>query len=92
MIHTRTYTVTFAAPFTLPGLERSYPAGSYAVRADDEQLDLSFAASRRVATTILLAAGPMTQAWPVTPADLEAALAADVAGMAKPAPRSQGRS
>jgi hypothetical protein len=81
MIHTRSYTVTFTAPFTLPGLDRSYPPGSYTVQADDEQLDLSFAASRRVATTIMLKAGPMTQAWLVRPADLDAALVADVASM-----------
>ena len=54
MIHSSSYTVTFAAPFTLPGLDRPYPAGTYTVRTDDEQLDLSFAASRRVATVILL--------------------------------------
>ena len=77
MIHSRSYTVTFGSPFTLPGLDRSYPAGSYTVEADDEQLDLSFAASRRIATTILLRAGPMVQAWLVTPADLEAALTQD---------------
>ena len=77
MIHTRSYTVTFSKPFTLPGLERAYPAGTYTIQADDEQLDLSFAASRRVATKIMLTAGPMTQAWPVTPAELEAALMAD---------------
>lgn len=77
MIHSHSYTVTFAAPFTLPGLDRAYPAGSYTVQADDEQLDLSFAASRRVATTILLKAGPMVQAWLVKPADLDAALADD---------------
>ena len=81
MVHSHSYTVTFGAPFTLPGLDRSYPAGSYTVTADDEQLDLSFAASRRVATTILLKAGPMTQAWLVKPSDLEAALAADSAAM-----------
>jgi len=79
MIHTRSYVVTFAMPFTLPGLERSYPAGSYRVTADDEQLDLSFAASRRVATTIMLTSGPTTLAWPVAQGDLEAALQADSA-------------
>lgn len=77
MIHSRSYTVTFRSPFTLPGLDRSYPPGVYKVTADDEQLDLSFVAFRRVATTIILHAGAMTQAWSVQPADLEAALAAD---------------
>ena len=79
MIRSRCYTVTFQSPFTLPGLDRSYPPGDYAVTADEEQLDLSFTAFRRVATTILLHAGPTTQAWPVEPADLQAALVADAA-------------
>lgn len=79
MILTHSYTVTFGSAFTLPGLERAYPAGSYVVHADDEQLDVSFPASRRVATTILLKEGPMTRAWLVKPADLDAALAADAA-------------
>lgn len=77
MIQSRSYTVTFAASFTFPGLDRSYPAGSYTVQVDDEQLEVSFPASRRVATTILLKAGPMTQAWLVKQTDLDAALAAD---------------
>lgn len=77
MIHSRTETVTFKGPFTLPGLDRSYPAGSYAVNTDDEQLDLSFSAFRRVATIIMLASGATTQAWLVNPADLAAALAKD---------------
>lgn len=79
MIHTRSRTVTFRAPFTLPGLDRSYPAGSYQVNVDEEQLDLSFTAFRRVATTIMLVSGPTTQAWPVNPVDLDAALASDAA-------------
>jgi hypothetical protein len=79
MIHSRSYPVTFAASFTLPGLDRSYPPGTYTVQVDDEQLDLTFAASRRVATIIMLRAGPETQAWLVKQADLDAALAADKA-------------
>jgi hypothetical protein len=79
LILTRSYTVSFAAPFTLPGLDRSYPAGNYTIQADDEQLDLSFAATRRLATTIMLKSGPMTQAWLVKPIDLDAALALDIA-------------
>ena len=77
MIHTRSQTVTFRSAFTLPGLERSYPAGSYRVTIDDEQLDLNFAASRRIATTIMLASGATTLAWLVAPADLDEALAQD---------------
>ena len=79
MIHTRSNTVTFRAAFTLPGLDRSYPAGSYEVNVDEEQLDLSFSAFRRVATTIMLVSGGTTQAWPVNPVDLEAALVSDAA-------------
>lgn len=82
MIHTSSETVTFTAPFTLPGLDRSWPAGSYRIDTDMEQLDLSFAASRRVATTIRLTAGAVTEAWPVDPADLAAALAKDSAARA----------
>lgn len=76
-MRTRSQTVTFAAPFTLPGLDRSYPAGTYRVTTDEEDLDVSFAATRRVATAILLVAGGETQSWPVDPADLEAALTRD---------------
>ena len=77
MIHSHTETVTFTAPFTLPGLGRFYPAGPYAVTTDDEQLDLSFSAFRRVATVILLRSGAETQAWLVSPADLADALVKD---------------
>lgn len=76
---TRTTTVTFRAPFTLPGLDRDYPAGSYRVNIDEERLDVSFAATRRIATVIMLVSGAMTQAWLVDPVDLEAALVNDVA-------------
>jgi hypothetical protein len=79
MIQTRSTIVTFGAPFTLPGLDRDYPAGSYRVETDEEELDVSFAAFRRVATTIMLASGATTEAWLVDPVDLEAALANDAA-------------
>jgi hypothetical protein len=77
MIRTRYMLATFSRPFTLPGLDRPYSAGSYRVDIDEEQLEVSFAASRRVATTMMLVSGGMTQAWPVDPKDLDAALAAD---------------
>ena len=78
MIHSRTSSVTFAAPFTLPGLDRFYPAGTYQVTTDDEQLDVSFSAFRRVATRIALSHGAVTESWPVNPVDLDAALASDM--------------
>jgi hypothetical protein len=74
--------VTFRAPFTLPGLDRDYPAGSYRVNIDEERLDVSFLATRRVATVIMLVSGALTRAWLVNPADLDAALANDAAGAA----------
>ncbi|MEO7224293.1 MAG: hypothetical protein ABIY37_17630 [Devosia sp.] len=78
-IETRSTTVTFRAPFTLPGLDRDYPAGRYRVSIDEERLDASFAAFRHVATIIMLVSGPTTLAWLVDPRDLEAALAGDAA-------------
>ena len=74
---TSTSSVVFTHPFTLPGLGRFYPAGSYRLDADEEQLDVSFEAWHRIATTIFLAEGPSRMAWLVTPADLAAALDAD---------------
>ncbi len=82
MVETRYSTVTFRSPFTLPGLDRHYSPGTYRVETDEEQLDVRFPASRRIATRIMLVAGPMTQAWTVDPAELEAALANDQAGRA----------
>ena len=78
-IETRSTTVTFQSPFTLPGLDRHYPAGSYRVNTDEERLDVSFAAFRHVATVIMLVTGPMTLAWLVSPQDLATALAGDAA-------------
>ncbi|MEQ1902369.1 MAG: hypothetical protein ABL866_16750 [Devosia sp.] len=87
MIHSRTSNVVFRAPFTLPGLERDYPAGTYLVTTDDEQLDVSFSSFRRIGTTIALPRGPVTEYWTVAPVDLEAALAKDATRDAtKPAP------
>ena len=76
-IRTTSTSVTFRAPFTLPGLDRDYPPGSYSVSIDEDQLEVSFTAYRRVATTIMLVDGPTTSAWVVDPRDLEAALERD---------------
>jgi len=78
-IRTTSKKVTFRAPFTLPGLDREYAAGVYDVSIDEEQLDVSFTAYRRIATTIMLVSGPTTRAWAVDPQDLDAALATDAA-------------
>jgi hypothetical protein len=78
-VRTTVRPVAFANPFTLPGLDRTYPAGTYLVSVDEEQLDLSFSAFRRVGTRIALTHGAVTESWPVDPADLDAALSSDAA-------------
>ena len=71
MMRTRLDTVSFRSPFTLPGLDRTYPAGTYEVVTDEEQLDVSFTAFRRVETRIRLTSGANTIYWPIAPTDLE---------------------
>ena len=77
---TTTRTVTFKRPFSLPGADDIWPAGDYLVTTDEEQLDTSFAAYRRIATTIALRKGPITTYAAISPDDLAAALARDAAG------------
>ncbi|KAB2943492.1 MAG: hypothetical protein K8F92_13945 [Hyphomicrobium sp.] len=78
-------TVTFAHPFSLRGVQGTFPPGVYSVVVTEEQLDgLSFVAYRRVRTTIELpstnSASLSRQLVEVVPADLEAALASDGEG------------
>lgn len=81
-LRTTSKTISFARPFSLNGLDETQPAGSYTVQTDEEPIEgLSFLAYRRVATVIFL---PLShggvgsfQAIPVTPEDLDAALARD---------------
>jgi hypothetical protein len=48
-------TVTFSKPFSLEGIGRSIPAGSYEVVTDEELIEgLSFPVYRRIATTMLV--------------------------------------
>jgi hypothetical protein len=74
--------VTFAHPFSLEGVEGTYPPGTYEVTETREQVDgLSFIGYRRTKTTIELP-GPSTayisrQVVEVEAADLEAALKQD---------------
>jgi len=74
-----TSTVVFAHRFTLPGLNRTYPAGAYLITTENERLDVSFSATRRVATRIALTRGATTEYVAIEPSDLAAALAADAA-------------
>jgi len=81
---TTSTTVTFAHPFILSGLDREQPAGSYVVETDEELLQgLSFPAYRWVASWIRLLPQPgsrvVGEILGTTPAELNAALARDVA-------------
>jgi hypothetical protein len=74
-------TVTFAHPFSLRGVEGTFPAGVYPVAVTEEQLDgLTLTAYRRVKTTIELPTNSARQLVEIVPADLEAALASDGEG------------
>jgi FKBP-type peptidyl-prolyl cis-trans isomerase (trigger factor) len=70
--------VRFNRAFTLAGSDHAYPAGEYLVQTDEEMLEqLSFAAWKRVATTILLRQGGTTQSITVDPAELDRVLSRD---------------
>ena len=69
--------VTFSWPFALPGWDEPWPAGTYTVTIDEELLDTSFPAYRRVSTTIALHKGAVTRHVAVAPQDLAAALGRD---------------
>jgi len=74
--------VTFRRPFSLRGVDRVQPPGTYTVETEEELIEsLSFAAYRRVATTMFLPfrAGGTTsgEVAVVDPADLEAAQTRD---------------
>lgn len=76
-IRTTEQRVIFHRPFTLKS-GGPYPPGEYLVLTDEEKIEsLSFPVWRRVATTIHLGTGSVTQAWPIEPAELDAILAQD---------------
>lgn len=54
-IRSRREAVTFKHPFSIRGVDRLLPAGTYVVITDEQSIEgLSFDAFRRIATTILL--------------------------------------
>jgi hypothetical protein len=58
-IRSRHETITFEHPFTIKGIDRLLPPGTYGVITDEEMIEgLSFAAFRRVATAIMVPAAP----------------------------------
>jgi hypothetical protein len=74
--------VTFAHPFSLEGVEGTYPPGTYAVAETREQVEgLSFIGYRRTKTTIELPGSNASyisrHLVEVEPADLAAALTRD---------------
>ncbi len=81
---TKSSTTRFAAPFRLPGIEQTLPAGEYRVDRDEEIIDgISWIAHRSVATYIHLPsierASRPTQIVEIDADDLEAAIAKDTA-------------
>lgn len=72
-----TSTVTFAHAFSIKGLDAVWPAGTYTVVTDEEQLDLSFPVYRRTGTRLILKSGGLTQSWAIEPDDLASALRKD---------------
>ena len=74
-IRSRREVVTFNHPFLIKGIDRLLPAGSYDVVTEEEMIEsLSFAAFRRIATTITVpvegSRGLATQAITISPGDL----------------------
>ncbi len=55
---TTSQTVTFRRPFKLSGADDVQPAGSYTIETDEEQLDTSVLAYRRLATLFRLPGTP----------------------------------
>jgi hypothetical protein len=56
---TARHSITFTQPFTVPGIEREQPPGTYVIETEEELIEgLSFDAYRRTSTRIRLAADP----------------------------------
>jgi hypothetical protein len=77
-------TVTFERSFSLRGIDRELPAGSYVVETDEELIEgVSFPAYRRVATTIFVPSRPggivSGQVMTIDPLALAAAQKTDAA-------------
>jgi hypothetical protein len=80
---TSTRTLIFRYPFKLSGADDLQPAGSYVVETDEEKLDTSFPAYRRLTTLIRLpgrsGSAELGRVVDIDPAELEAAQARDAA-------------
>ena len=84
-IRTNEKTVRFVRPFSLKGVERSFPAGAYRVITDEELIDgISLLAYRRVSTMILVPGGlhgSSVEMLSIDPADIDAAQRRDAEGV-----------
>jgi hypothetical protein len=77
-IRTTRRSITFSAPFHLPGFETPLPAGTYVVKTDEEELEGNdHTAFRRTATTMRIQRGAGIEHHPVEPEHLDAALERD---------------
>lgn len=77
-IRTTRKSMTFSAPFHLPGFEALLPAGTYVVETDEEAFEGHVpTAFRRTATTLRIRTGATIENHQVDPQYLEAALQRD---------------
>jgi hypothetical protein len=80
-VQTTSKTVTFTRPFNLSGIDEVQPAGTYTVETDEELLQTSLPAYRRISTLMRLPARitgtVLIQIVEVNPAELAAVLARD---------------
>ena len=80
-VRTTSKTVTFMHPFNLNGMDKTQPAGTYTVETDEELLQTSLPAYRRISTLMRLPArsigAMLTQIVETNPVELARALARD---------------
>jgi hypothetical protein len=80
-VRTSIKTLIFRHPFKLSGAEDVQPAGSYIVETDEERLDTSVPAYRRIATLIRLPGTPgsaeVGRVVDIDPHELDAVQASD---------------
>jgi hypothetical protein len=77
--------VTFAAPFRLPGFDAPLPAGSYTVDTEEEAIEGNLrTVFHRIATTLVVETTGRVEHRAVDPQDLEAALRHDREAAALP--------
>lgn len=83
-IRTSSKAITFRRPFTVRGVDEIFPAGTYTVETDEEQVEgISFVAYRRIASLLHLpgkqGSAVTGRMLPVEPGDIDAALRRDQA-------------